>query len=488
MVDRLTLPSTSYKLHSTSQSKLELKEWRDEVIRKLAAEGRVVEHNQYTHYIDQALAGNSAEFQTLKTKWTAKLEKFIEGLQFLHGKNQLTELNVAKLLGQPANQTPYAVPFVLGMSVPESFLGDRVERIENRKKSEKLELSLKPYPLYPKEVPLLASAQFNSSPAPSEVRQSDDKPVPAVPGAVDTAPASAGESVTPDIVQSTLPLEHGIGELVKVGETSLYGLAPEILLLQSKTNTGSPIIRREKDGIPVHLYALLQGIDRFCKEHALNSVTFDKSGIKHKQEWDIFFGDGISPDRYIFIKVFADGYTGPFNFETHRLMPDLEWRKEREIRNVAANDMTATVMIRFITEFLAEFKGSYIKEIAKVDKELAEFLISQATAARSEVVEEKPEHTLLAENRAADTAFEEKAYSAFRNTALRLAADAVNYNLPGTDLAKDPIALERLNRLYREVPGVIRVPRNEFMSFLGERQLEFEANQQRLIKPFEELT
>ena len=60
--------------------------------------------------------------------------------------------------------------------------------------------------------------------------------------------------------------------------------------------------------------------------------------------------------------------------------------------------------------------------------------------------------------------------------------NAVDYNHPGTDLKTDEVmksVLGQLDRLYQEVPGVIQLPRNEFMSF---------EKQERLIKPFEELT
>ena len=115
-VDRLASPSPKYQVpisshtvQGTSQSGLELKEWRDEIIRSLAAAGHVAEHSKYTRYIDQSLAFNSEEFQAVKKKWTVKLEEFINKLQLLGKQNQLTEANVAKLFQQPASVTPYAV-------------------------------------------------------------------------------------------------------------------------------------------------------------------------------------------------------------------------------------------------------------------------------------------------------------------------------------------------------------------------------------------
>ncbi|MBI4711120.1 MAG: hypothetical protein HY767_01450, partial [Candidatus Omnitrophica bacterium] len=102
---------------------LSAKDWRDSIIRQLAAEGRVAEHAKYTHFIDQQVAENSGSFQALKEKWTAKLEKFIEGLRFLHDKNQLTASEITRLLSTPANQTPVAVAsFVPGDNMPQSFI------------------------------------------------------------------------------------------------------------------------------------------------------------------------------------------------------------------------------------------------------------------------------------------------------------------------------------------------------------------------------
>jgi FMN phosphatase YigB (HAD superfamily) len=104
--------ATTERLLRTPDRRLQtvdFKNWRDEVIRTLAQEGRVAEHSRYTRYIDQAVAGDSDEFQALRTKWTAQLEKFIEKLQWLGKTHQMTEGNIAKLLSRPANQTPYAV-------------------------------------------------------------------------------------------------------------------------------------------------------------------------------------------------------------------------------------------------------------------------------------------------------------------------------------------------------------------------------------------
>ncbi len=120
--ERLLADSGLYAKRST----LSAKEWRDDIIRGLAAQGRVAEHAKYTRYIDQRAAERFPEFQSLKTTWTAKLEKFIERLQALGKNGQITEANIAKLLAQPANQTPYAVASV----VPGSMGFDPTEKLK----------------------------------------------------------------------------------------------------------------------------------------------------------------------------------------------------------------------------------------------------------------------------------------------------------------------------------------------------------------------
>ncbi|MFA7255641.1 MAG: radical SAM protein [Candidatus Omnitrophota bacterium] len=82
-----------------------------------------------------------------------------------------------------------------------------------------------------------------------------------------------------------------------------------------------------------------------------------------------------------------------------------------------------------------------------------------------------------------------EAYRDFSATTMRYATNAVDYNR-GTDPGKNDVgraALERLDQLYEEVPGVIRVPRDELMSFFREKQAELEANKERLIKSVESL-
>jgi multiple antibiotic resistance protein len=125
-----------------------LKEWRDSIIRELAAEGRVAEHSQYTRYIDEVITENSEEFEALKKKWTVQLEKFIGKLQSLGRAGQITEVNISKLLSQPANQTPYAAASL----VPGNFL-----KVRGRE----LDASLEGGQLLPAEVPIPSLARLS---------------------------------------------------------------------------------------------------------------------------------------------------------------------------------------------------------------------------------------------------------------------------------------------------------------------------------------
>lgn len=134
---------------------LNAKEWRDDIIRELAQEGRIADHARYTRYIDEVITGNSEEFETLKKKWTVQLEKFIEKLQALGKTHPITEANIANLLSQPANQTPYAAASL----APGNLLRVRDGDFGAIYASEKLP---------PKKILIPAPAQLNPK-TPSEV-------------------------------------------------------------------------------------------------------------------------------------------------------------------------------------------------------------------------------------------------------------------------------------------------------------------------------
>ncbi|MDA9101241.1 glycogen/starch synthase, partial [Omnitrophica bacterium] len=78
-----------------------IKFWRDSLIRGLAEEGRIEQAGRYTRFLDES---------TLEKNWTVRLNQFIDGLRGLKASNQLTDLNIAKLLSPAATtQTPVGV-------------------------------------------------------------------------------------------------------------------------------------------------------------------------------------------------------------------------------------------------------------------------------------------------------------------------------------------------------------------------------------------
>ncbi len=174
MTERLISPSTKHQIPSaqhtvqrTFRSKIDLKDWRDSVIRRLAAEGRVAEHSKYTRYIDQQLAGQSEEFQALKEKWTARLEQFIGKLQLLGKQNQLTEANIARLFTATANFPAATASLVPGASVPVNFVDDqraqRATRNAQREEQRKKSLSGERSALPAKEVPIPKEAVLDET-------------------------------------------------------------------------------------------------------------------------------------------------------------------------------------------------------------------------------------------------------------------------------------------------------------------------------------
>ncbi|MBI3306633.1 MAG: hypothetical protein HYZ84_02345, partial [Candidatus Omnitrophica bacterium] len=72
------------------------KQWRDQIIRDLAASGRIEKAGDYTPFLDEIFS--SAASTDLRTLWQARVENFLENLNLLQSQNQLTESNVLKLL------------------------------------------------------------------------------------------------------------------------------------------------------------------------------------------------------------------------------------------------------------------------------------------------------------------------------------------------------------------------------------------------------
>jgi hypothetical protein len=75
------------------------KEWRDQIIRDLAAEGRITEAGDYTRFIDE-LGGQRApsHAQRLKKAWLANIDRFGEGLKKLQTEGNLNESSILQLI------------------------------------------------------------------------------------------------------------------------------------------------------------------------------------------------------------------------------------------------------------------------------------------------------------------------------------------------------------------------------------------------------
>lgn len=73
-----------------------LKEWRDSIIRDLAAQGQIAEAGQYTRFIDEkARPGGEADQEK---DLSEKMERFVAGLKDLEARGQLSEQNIMRLL------------------------------------------------------------------------------------------------------------------------------------------------------------------------------------------------------------------------------------------------------------------------------------------------------------------------------------------------------------------------------------------------------
>ncbi|MFA5160110.1 MAG: hypothetical protein WC484_06355, partial [Candidatus Omnitrophota bacterium] len=74
------------------------KEWRDQIIRDLAAEGRITQAGEYTRFIDETTQPSSPRVQTLREKWLANIDRFGEGLKKLQADGNLSESSILQLI------------------------------------------------------------------------------------------------------------------------------------------------------------------------------------------------------------------------------------------------------------------------------------------------------------------------------------------------------------------------------------------------------
>ncbi|MEI7752208.1 MAG: hypothetical protein WCJ71_08995, partial [Candidatus Omnitrophota bacterium] len=74
------------------------KEWRDQIIRDLAAEGRIAEAGDYTRFVDELTQRSSLSTQSLREKWLANISRFGEGLKKLQNEGNLNETSILGLI------------------------------------------------------------------------------------------------------------------------------------------------------------------------------------------------------------------------------------------------------------------------------------------------------------------------------------------------------------------------------------------------------
>jgi len=81
---------------SPQNSRVTLKLWRDQILRDLAAEGRLDQAAQYTRFLDESV-DSQKDGGDLKTAWLKNTENFMGKIKDLQSKQQLSQTNVAKL-------------------------------------------------------------------------------------------------------------------------------------------------------------------------------------------------------------------------------------------------------------------------------------------------------------------------------------------------------------------------------------------------------
>ena len=74
------------------------KEWRDQIIRDLSAEGRITQASAYTRFIDETAQVSSPSNQSLQEKWLANIDRFGEGLKKLQTEGNLSESSILQLI------------------------------------------------------------------------------------------------------------------------------------------------------------------------------------------------------------------------------------------------------------------------------------------------------------------------------------------------------------------------------------------------------
>lgn len=107
--DRLINTSAVGRSHSPEVEKVRdprvAKEWRDQIIRDLAAEGRITNAGDYTRFIDETTKPggggrmeDSDKLQAIRKQWLSNIDRFGEGLKKLQTEGNLSESSILQLI------------------------------------------------------------------------------------------------------------------------------------------------------------------------------------------------------------------------------------------------------------------------------------------------------------------------------------------------------------------------------------------------------
>ncbi|MBP9865911.1 MAG: hypothetical protein KBC91_05875, partial [Candidatus Omnitrophica bacterium] len=110
--DRLLSEGPADAVRSAAEDPRLLKNWRDQIIRDFAAQGRIEQAGDSTRFIDEIVSPN--QYDPFRQQWLQNIKKFMGGMRDLDQRGQLNPMQVQGLLksfsslGQPAAYTQMA--------------------------------------------------------------------------------------------------------------------------------------------------------------------------------------------------------------------------------------------------------------------------------------------------------------------------------------------------------------------------------------------
>lgn len=104
---------------STTERGRILKNWRDQIIRDLAAKGEIERAGEYVRFIDELNQNKDTALSELQRQWMDAIDAFIDGVEDLNSSGRLTANNVLGLMGYSTT----AEPVLLGLARNELRVG-----------------------------------------------------------------------------------------------------------------------------------------------------------------------------------------------------------------------------------------------------------------------------------------------------------------------------------------------------------------------------